>query len=86
MNRPARHATKGQPALAGQRWELPVLTKIKTAVHAIFAVIFIVAGAAIGAASGFDQYGWPGAIGYGILGVGVGAIVAISPSLLIQLL
>lgn len=63
-----------------------MLNKIKIAIHAVCAVVFITAGAAIGAASGFDQYGWLGAIGYGILGIGVGAIVAISPSLLIQLL
>ena len=82
VNRLLLQSDKSQPVFAGQQWELPRVEQDQNR-HSR------------GLCSGVHhsrcsdrcgqrlshQYGWLGAIGYGILGIGVGAIVAISPSL-----
>jgi len=55
-------------------------------IQVIWAVACITLGTAVGAFHGWEHNGWLGAIVLGTIGLGVGAFVASSPLLFLQLL
>jgi hypothetical protein len=59
---------------------------LKIVVQVIWAVSLVTVGTLIGAAHGWAYHGWLGAIVLGTIGFGVGAFLAASPSLFLQLL
>lgn len=58
----------------------------KIVIQVIWAVSAVTLCAAIGADFGWQHHGWIGTIALGIVGTGVGAFIAASPGLLLQLL
>ena len=54
------------------------------AVHVVWAVSIVTLGTWIGAAHGWVYHGWLGAIALGGVGFGVGALLAASPSAVLQ--
>ena len=63
-----------------------MIKALKILVQVIWAVALITLGTAVGALYGWEHQGWLGAIVLGTIGLGVGAVVASSPSLFLQLL
>ena len=59
---------------------------LKIVVQVVWAVSMVTLGAWIGAVHGWVYHGWLGAVVLGTVGFGVGALLAISPSLFLQLL
>ncbi len=59
---------------------------LKMVAQVVWALSLIVLGTLIGASVGWTNHGWPGAIVAGTIGFAVGAFVASSPSLFLQLL
>jgi hypothetical protein len=59
---------------------------LKIVVQALWALSLIVLGTLIGASVGLTNHGWHGAIVVGTIGFAVGAFLASSPSLFLQLL
>lgn len=59
---------------------------IKIAAQIVWALFWIGAGTLMGASAGWAHHGWPGAIVSGIIGFGIGAALAASPQLALQLL
>jgi hypothetical protein len=53
-------------------------------VHVVWAVSMVTLGTWIGAAHGWVYHGWLGAIALGGVGFGVGALLAASPSAVLQ--
>jgi hypothetical protein len=53
-------------------------------VHVVWAVSIVTLGTWIGAAHGWVYHGWLGAIALGGVGFGVGALLAASPSAVLQ--
>jgi hypothetical protein len=52
----------------------------------IWSIAALALGTAVGALYGWTHHGWPGAIVLGIIGCGVGALVAGSPLLMLEIL
>ena len=63
-----------------------MIKALKILVQVIWPVALITFGTAVGALYGWEHQGWLGAIVLGTIGLGVGAVVASSPSLFLQLL
>jgi len=59
---------------------------LKIVAQVIWAVSLITLGTWIGAAHGWVYHGWLGAVVLGVVGFGVGASLAASPQLFLQLL
>jgi hypothetical protein len=59
---------------------------LKIVVQVVWAVSLITLGTWMGAAHGWVYHGWLGAIVLGAIGFGVGAFLAASPQLFLQLL
>ena len=68
------------------RIDRPMIKTLKIVIKLIWVVTIITLGTAIGALFGWENHGWLGAIVSGTIGLGVGAFVASSPSLLLQIL
>ena len=62
-----------------------MLKKLKIVIHIIWAVTVIVLSTGVGAIYGWNRHGWMGAIALGFVGFVVGALLAASPSALLQL-
>ena len=63
-----------------------MIKALKIAVQVIWAVSLVVLGTAIGGLYGWEHHGLLGASVLGIIGCGVGAFIASSPMLFLQLL
>ena len=63
-----------------------MLKTLRFVSHVIWAVCMVVLGTAAGALYGWHQHGWAGAIALGFVGLCVGAFLAISPAILLQML
>ena len=59
---------------------------LKIVVQVVWAVSMVTLATWIGAAHGWVYHGWLGAMVLGVVGFGVGAFLAASPSLCLQLL
>jgi hypothetical protein len=59
---------------------------LKILVQVIWTVSLIILGTTAGALYGWEHHGWLGAVVLSTIGLGVGAFIASSPSLLLQLL
>lgn len=56
-----------------------MLTTIGRILHAFWAICTLAIGASLGAAVGFHWIGWIGAIVFGLIGLGIGALAAAFP-------
>jgi len=63
-----------------------MLKTLKFVSQVIWAVGMVLLGTAIGAIYGWHQHGWVGAVALGFVGLCVGAFLAASPMLVLQLL
>ena len=63
-----------------------MIKAFKIAMQITGSVAFITIGTSIGAIYGWDHHGWAGAIALGFVGFVVGALVASSPSILLEFL
>jgi uncharacterized membrane protein YeaQ/YmgE (transglycosylase-associated protein family) len=61
-----------------------LIKALKILVQAIWTASLIILGTTAGTLHGWEHHGWLGAIVLGTVGLGVGAFVACSPSLLFQ--
>jgi hypothetical protein len=62
-----------------------MIQKLKVAVVLIWMACVVCAGAAFGGMLGWAVYGWPGAIGFGLVSAGVGAVFAVAPLYVVDL-
>lgn len=63
-----------------------MIKTLKIAIQIMGAVAFVTIGTSIGALYGWEHHGWAGAIALGFVGFVVGALVASSPSILLEFL
>ena len=63
-----------------------MLKTLKIAIQVIWVVLMIGLCTIIGAIVGWNRNGWVGAIVLGIVGMGMGAVLAASPMMVLQLL
>jgi hypothetical protein len=63
-----------------------MIKALKIVIQVTWALVLITLGTAIGVLHGWEHHGWLGAVVLGTVGFGVGAVIASSPLLFLQLL
>lgn len=71
---------------APRGWFSALLAKLKFVAQLTWTVCIVGLGVTIGGMLGWESHGWLGAIGFGFLGFGVGAVFAASPMFFLQVL